>query len=105
MRKLAITFVLGLLAVISVDSGPARAQQGVVTFRFVNSAAYTIFIKMFSQNRRWVWPGPTTHYILNDRTERAARLGCVVGEKICFGGSYNANDTPIYWGLGLRACH
>jgi hypothetical protein len=102
LRKLATTILLALLVVAGAGSEPVQAQQGVVTFRFTNNAAYTIYVKMFSHTRSWVWPSPTTHFILDDRTERSARLTCRVGEKICFGGSYTANDTPIYWGVGYR---
>jgi hypothetical protein len=107
LRKLAAAIVLALLVVIGTGSAPVRAQEGVVTFRLTNNAAYTIYVKMFSQTRSWVWPSANTSYILDDRTERSARLSCRVGEKICFGGSYRADDTPIYWGVGFggtKAC-
>src|SRR5262245_47369928 len=102
LRKLATTIVLALLVVIGTGSAPVRAQRGVVTFQFTHNPAYTIYVKMSAQTRSWVWPSANTSYILNDRTERAARLSCLVGEKICFGGSYRNDDTPIYWGVGIR---
>src|SRR5262245_63921635 len=89
------------MVVFSADGGPAQAQ-GVVTFRFTNNAAYTIYVKMFAQSRSWVWPSASSHYILDDNSEKSARLSCIVGEKICFGGSYRTDDTPLYWGVGYR---
>jgi hypothetical protein len=102
LRKLATAVVLALLVVLGSGGAPVRAQDGVVSFRFTNNAAYTVYVKMFAQSRSWVWPSGSTSYILDDRTERTARLSCRVGEKICFGASYRGDDTPIFWGVGLR---
>ena len=107
MRKLAAAFVLGLVLVVGAGTAPAPAQNGVATFTFTNNAAHTIFIKIYGPGRRWVWPGPNRHFVLDDRTPRDARIACRVGEKVCYGGSYTANDRPRYWGVGYtgtRGC-
>jgi hypothetical protein len=100
LRRLVITVLFGLLVIASMGAGPAQAQNGVVTFTFINNGRYIILMKMFSANRRWVWPSPSTHYVLDDEEPRSAKLACNVGEKICFGGSYRENDRPVYWGVG-----
>lgn len=100
MLKISTACFLGFVLLIGVEIGLAGA--GEVTFKMTNKARYAIIIKFFSQNRHWVWPGPTTHYILDDDAEHDFPLACRNGEKICFGGSYNSNDRPRYWGLGLH---
>ena len=102
MRKLAAAIIAGLLFAAGTGTGSAQTP-GVVTFKVTNGAPYIVMMKMFSQTRKgWVWPNPTTHFVLNDSTERAARLACEVGENICFGASYNPDDTPRYWGVGVK---
>jgi len=104
LRKFAAAILIGLLFAAGAGAGTRSAlAQGVVTFNVTNHAPYIIMLKMFSQTRRgWVWPSPTTHFILSDSTERAARLACEVGEKICFGASYSPDDTPRHWGVGIK---
>src|SRR5262249_30645085 len=102
LRRFATAIIFGLFLVggIGTDITPAEAQNGVVTFRFTNLARHTIFIRMFSVDRRGiVWPPPGQHFIFNDRLPRDARLACVVGEQICFGGGYNTRDTSSTWGV------
>src|SRR5262249_8526804 len=94
LRKLAAAILIGLLFAVGAGTGSGLAQ-GVVTFKVTNKSPYIIMMKMFSQTRSgWVWPSQTTHFTLNDSTERAARLACEVGEKVCFGASYSPDDTP-----------
>ena len=78
------------------------AQDGVLTFTFTNDAPYTILMKMYSQDRNWVWPSGTTHYLLDDDQAKSARIACTVGEKVCFGGGYNESDSTRWWGVGYR---
>src|SRR5262249_14887798 len=89
----SILLVIGL----GTDSAPA----GDATFKMTNKAPYTIILKFFSQDRSWTWPGPNRHYLLDDDAEHDMRLACQNGEKICFGGAYNQNDKPRYWGVGF----
>ena len=102
MRTFAATLFSVLVFSIGLSSSPVFAQNGVVTFKFVNEARYIIYLKFFAQNRSWVWPSDNMHYLADDSTERAARLACNVGEKICFGGAYRPDGTGTYWGLGYR---
>src|SRR6476660_517716 len=102
LRKLVTAILVALAVVAGTGTKSAQAQDGVVTFTFTNDAQFTAFVKMFSQDRAWIWPSATTHYILDDNQPKAARLACNIGEKICFGGSYRENDTPRWRGVGYR---
>lgn len=87
--------------------GTASAPAGDATFKMTNKAPYTIILRFFSQNRNWIWPDANRHYILDDDQEHDIRLACQNGENICYGGSYNSNDQPRYWGVGFlgdKAC-
>src|SRR5262249_10933260 len=100
--RIIIAIFLGFLVAIAADAKSAQAQDGVITFTFTNDSSHIIFMKMFSQNRRWIWPDGSSHYVLDDNQPKSARLACNVGEKICFGGAWTANDRPVYWGVGYR---
>ena len=102
MRKLATAVLWVFVLVLFLDAKDAQAQNGVVTFKFTNNANYTIYMKMYSQNRNHVWPDVSTHFILDDNQERIARLACQVGENICYGGGYSTDGTGTYWGTGYQ---
>jgi len=95
----AILFIL--LQVVGLDARTAQAQSGVVTFKFTNTTPYKILVKFYSQDRNHVWPSSSSHYVLDDSIQRVSRLGCQVGEKICYGASYGENSSS-YWGMGYR---
>jgi hypothetical protein len=90
---------------IGLDVGSALAQNGSVTFRITNKATYTIYLKMYSENRSWVWPGGTNHWTLDDNAEHAFTLTCNVGEKVCYGGGYSQDGKGTYWGVGFLNNH
>jgi hypothetical protein len=99
LRKLLTAIFFGLLLI--VGAGMESAQSGDATFKLTNQARFSIMMKFFSQNRNWVWPSATTHWTLNDSGEHDFPLACQDGEKICFGGSYTADDQT-YWGVGFK---
>ena len=99
MRKLLTAISFGLVLIVA--GGTGSAQCGDATFKLTNNARFSIMIKFFSQNRNWVWPSPTSHYTLSDNGEHDFPLACQDGEKICFGGSYTADDAT-YWGVGFK---
>jgi len=99
MFKLSRAIVFGFLLVVGI--GTVSVQAGDATFKLTNKAQYTIILKLFSQSRNWIWPGPTQHFTLDDDAEHDFALSCQNGENICFGGSYNSNDQPRYWGVGF----
>jgi hypothetical protein len=99
MRKFLATMLCGFFLIVAGGTGPA--QCGDETFKLTNNARFTIMVKFFSQNRNWVWPGPTQHWTLSDNAQHDFKLGCQDGEKICFGGAYTADDRT-YWGVGFK---
>ena len=99
LRKFVPAIFFGLVLILG--AGMNSAQAGDVTFKLTNKARYSIIIKFFSQDRDWVWPGPTKHWTLDDNGEHDFRLSCVDGEKVCYGGAYDENDKT-YWGLGFK---
>jgi len=99
MRKFLATIFCGLLLIVAGWTGPA--QCGDETFKLTNHGRFSIMVKFFSQNRHWEWPGATQHWTLGDTGEHDFKLGCQDGEKICFGGSYTADDKT-YWGVGFK---
>jgi hypothetical protein len=101
LRKMAGVILFLFALTLGFNSGGAQAQNGRATFNFVNNASYTIFLKFYSQNRPYVWPGPSDHYILADNGEHSFTLACNIGEKICYGGGYSQDGNGSYWGLGF----
>jgi hypothetical protein len=100
LTKLVAAILSVFVLVVGLDTRHAQAQDGVITFKFTNNARYTVYMKMYSSSRNLVWPGANIHYILDDSSQRAARLSCQVGEKICYGGGYQTDGTGSYWGVG-----
>jgi hypothetical protein len=101
LRKLTATIVFGLLLIFSAGTGPAQAQPGVFTFKFTNKAPFTVFVRMFSESRNVHWPAQG-HFILNDGVKRDARISCLVGERVCYGASYQTDGGGRYWGVGYN---
>jgi len=102
LRRFATTTLWLLLLIVGAGTERAQAQDGLVTFKFTNNAPYTVYMKMYSQDRGHVWPSATTHYILDDNDEHAARLACHVGEEVCYGGAYYTDGKGTYWGVGYN---
>ena len=99
MRKIAAVLLLLFAVGVGLDTGSAQAQTA--TFNMTNNAKYTIYLKFFSQNRNWVWPGPSDHYTLSDNGEHSFTLNCNNGEKVCYGASYSQDGSGTYWGVGF----
>jgi hypothetical protein len=99
MRKSVTTILFGALLVF--EAGAKPAQSGEATFKLTNNARFNIMVKVFSHNRDWQWPNSTTHWNLNDGAQHDFRIGCQDGEKVCWGGSYTA-DNATYWGVGFK---
>ena len=105
MRKLSTVILFGFL--LFAGAGTESAHSGTddfpptATFKLTNKAGFSIMIKFFSQSRNWEWPSSANHWTLSDNGEHDFRLGCQAGEKICYGGSYTADDKT-YWGVGFK---
>ncbi len=102
MRKIAAVLLFLFALGVGLDTGSAQAQNGLATFNMTNNAKYTIFLKFFSQNRAYVWPGPSDHYTLSDNGEHSFKLACNSGEQICYGASYSQDGSGTYWGVGFN---
>jgi hypothetical protein len=102
LRRFSTAIICLFLLFVGIDTRHALAQDGLVTFKFTNDARFTIYMKMYSQNRNQVWPGAARHFVFDDNQEKVARLACQVGEKICYGGGYRTDGTGTYWGVGYR---
>ncbi len=101
MRKMAGGVLFLFALTLGFNSGSAQAQNGLATFNFTNNARYTVFLKFYSENRSYVWPGPSDHYTLSDNGEHPFTLACNIGEKICYGAGYSQDGTGNYWGVGF----
>jgi hypothetical protein len=99
LGKLFTSIFVSLVLIVGAGTGSARS--GDATFKLTNNAKFSIMVKFFSQNRNWSWPGPTSHWTLSDNGEHDFHLACQDGEKICYGGSYTADDAT-YWGVGFN---
>jgi hypothetical protein len=97
MRKILTILTFGLLIVALAR--PALADDE--TFKLTNHGNFSIMVKFFSQTRHWIWPGATQHWTLSDDGQHAFKLSCQHGEKICYGGSYTADDKT-HWGVGYK---
>lgn len=73
----------------------------VAVFKISNSYKYLVHVRFHSQKRSHEWPGNGKVWILNDSRSHAFRLGCDVGEKICFGAWAPPRANP-YWGVGAK---
>jgi hypothetical protein len=101
VRKLAAVVLFLAAFGVGLASVGTQAQAGSATFNLINNARYTIFLKFYSQNRPYVWPGPNDHYTLSDNGEHSFPLACNAGEKICYGGGYSQDGSGNYWGVGF----
>src|SRR5262245_44032181 len=57
---------------------------------------------MFSKTRNVTWPGGGNVFVVRPDVPQAARLSCVVGEKICFGGAHTRDGSGPHWGVGYN---
>ncbi len=86
------------VAVSLINVTPSLADS--ITWQLRSFHPKPVEVKFHSQNRRAVWPGPTTHFTLADYKVGTFKLSCVAGEKICYGAAPAGNATKI-WGVGL----
>ncbi len=98
MRNL-LRAILGVLLIAFAGTKPA--QSGDATFKLTNNARFSVMVKAFSQSRNWQWPSSTKHWTLDDNVQHDLRVGCQDGEKICYGGSFTADDRR-HWGVGFK---
>jgi len=101
MRKFLGITLCGLLLIFAGWTAPAEAAEQ--TFKLTNSAPFLIKLRFFSQDRDVVWPSPNgSWWPLDDNAQHVFKLECNSGEKICFGGGYQQDDSQRYWGVGFK---
>jgi len=93
--KTVALFASSVMAAVGVP--PARADS--MTWQMRSFHPNAVEVKFFSQNRKAVWPGATSHYTLKDPKVASFKLNCVAGEKICYGAGVSGNLTRV-WGMG-----
>jgi hypothetical protein len=91
LHKLITASLFGLFLAVTAGAHPVQAETA--TFCFTNQSSYTLWVRMYSSNRNWVWGD----YVLSDRVRRCATLSCFANEQICFGATNNAGGQ---WGVG-----
>ncbi len=86
----------------SVHNGAGVAGQstGTLEWDFKSNYQYKSAIKFYSETRKGhEWPSAREMWLLNDYATHKFRLGCVPGEKICFG-AWSTGSDKTYWGVG-----
>ena len=91
----------GIVCAAFLLAGGAPASSGDATFTLANKARFNVMVKVFSQSRHWEWPSTTRHWNLDDDAQHALRISCQDGEKVCYGGSFTADDKT-HWGVGFK---
>lgn len=89
----------------SFTATPAQADS--VTFRIRSFAQKQVNVRFFSQNRNVHWPAGGKAWVLKDYKVHDLKLGCVAGEKICYGawsGNLKWGQGPDGKTTGCRAC-
>ena len=84
-----------------------RGECRTIIWRFKNDYTYTIYLKFFSQDRDWSWPGGGEVYVLDYGREHTFHIKGLGGEKVCYG-AWSAGDPSTYWGVGKdgsRGCN
>jgi hypothetical protein len=75
------------------------ARADTMTWQLRSFHPNAVQVKFYSQNRKAVWPGGTSHYPIRDSKVNSFKLTCIAGERICYGASVSGNARRT-WGLG-----
>lgn len=95
-------FGIGVLSVLFLVGWALPAGAATQTWKFWNGTTTRskIEIKLYSQNRDFVWPSRTTVWPLTNQNPMTLTIQCSPGEKICYGGM--APGTTSTWGAGAN---
>lgn len=99
MKKMCVTWVFLQTLLFAISAAPKDAAAEDETFRVKSMSESKVQIQFFSQDRRHRWPSVDRAYDLNDYGEHEFKLGCINGEKICYGAWVTGNSRR-YWGVG-----
>ena len=96
---IAMIFALGS---VPLFPGLKWAQQTtspyvVMTWSFKNTPPDIVYLQLYGQDSKNVWPAPDKYYKLDGRAARKAKITCSLGEKICYGAWTDGNKS---WGVG-----
>ena len=95
----ALIFALGS---VPLFPGVEWAQQSgtryvVMTWSFRSTPPDTVYLQLYGQENKNVWPAPDKYYRLDGRAAHKTRITCALGEKICYGAWTDGNKS---WGVG-----
>jgi hypothetical protein len=86
---------------ITLEPSAAREPPPTMTWRIKKTYPLDLSLEFYSVSRPGhVWPGGGQVYILNNDAERNYTIGCMAGEKICYGAWVHGFREGIYWGAG-----
>ena len=95
----ALVAVLSLAFVLDV----ADAQTSDMTFQVKSTYQYKVEFVMYSSDRKGhQWPAPGKVYMLDNSQTQTYKIGCLGGEKICYG-AWVAGNSNRYWGVGKNS--
>ena len=92
-----------ILALGSVPFFPGLewAQQStkyvVMTWSFKSTPPDTVYLQLYGQENKNVWPAPDKSFKLDGRMARKTKITCSLGEQICYGAWTDSNKS---WGVG-----
>jgi hypothetical protein len=91
-------------ALLAFAAAPAFAEE--LTFVMNNRHTKAVEVQLYSQNRDYLWPGPSNVFLLDDGETKTMTLDCEAGETICYG-AWLQGDRTTFWGVGpgkTRSC-
>lgn len=78
---------------------PVEAFADDVTFVMNNQHPNALRVQLYSQDRKYSWPGGDEDFYLDDGETQSMSLSCNAGEQICYG-AWIDGDEDTYWGVG-----
>src|SRR5881296_36007 len=83
----AMVFALGS---VPLFPGLEWAQQStsqyvMMTWSFKSTPPDIVYLQLYGQDNKNVWPAPDKYYKLAGRAAHKVRIRCSLGEKICYG--------------------
>jgi hypothetical protein len=91
---------IGLVCLLLMSTTLTWAQKSSLTFRFESEYDEKISVVLYSSDRKgYQWPEPGRVYVLRPGTEADFKIGCLGGEKICYG-AWVTEEQSTYWGVG-----
>jgi hypothetical protein len=95
----AMVFALGS---VPLFPGLEWAQQStsqyvMMTWSFKSPPPDIVYLQLYGQDSKNIWPAPDKYYKLAGRAAHKVRIRCSLGEKICYGAWTDGNTS---WGVG-----